>query len=419
MNVDATDVPDLVELQRWDREDWGEFGPVLWGDSPAKRRVIEAVIHAADRELTWRGEENANSLRDFWYNPIKPILQRTFPEKVDDPSYNFNRLMSQELSDVLSEMVKSGEISYRSLNILDESREREIYRDTIEHDKILFIEKNAAYRKLRPLGEVYELSIVSGGGWQATALIEDLAHALDRDRSYTVFLLTDYDPTGFKIGRDFSKRADQLGLPIERVERVGISPNQLDAETVAKQRFRPSVETEFDTRWLERNGIDGEYGLEIEALGDLSSKGEDLRRLVVEHLRDEIRVKDRRRSDVNGELIEAVLRARRNVIDEITEDLRRAVLEAATDAVERRDGVRYIEPTNGIVDVDLSAAEEGREWLPDPYSADELHDGAATGERPAVNSRQVTKFVAEELREQIDSGELDLAAHLSVGGEGE
>jgi 5S rRNA maturation endonuclease (ribonuclease M5) len=416
MIVDPEQVPPLAELQEWGREDWEQFDPVLWGDSPAQNRVIEAVIHAGGRELRWQGAENANSLRDFWYNPVKPILQRAFPEEVEDPGCDFNRKMSKKLSGVLSDMVKAGEITYRSLNILDESRERQIYEGTVENDKVLFVEKNAAYRKLRPLGQVYELSVVSGGGWQATALIEDLAYALDRGREYTVYLLTDYDPTGFKIGRDFSRRADLLGLSIERVERVGVDPDQLDAETVARQRFKPSVDTDFDEDWMGRHAINGEFGLEIEALGDLSSKGEDLRQLVVDELRGDIRTRSRRRSDVNDKLIEAVHQAAGDVVDEITNDLRRAINDEAADVIEHQDGVISADPRNGWGDVDLSTAEAGRDLLPDPYAPEELHEGAVDGERPQPNSRQVRDFVADELQDRIDAGELDLGEYLDVGG---
>lgn len=420
MTASSISHPTLAELQQWDRRDWEQYDPCLWGNSPSQKRVIETVIRAADRELSWQGEQNANSLRDFWYNPTKPILQRAFPDKVNDPGYDFNRRMSQELSGVLSDLVKDGEITYRSLNILDESRDREIHLQSPESDKILFVEKNAAYRKIRPLEEVYELSIVSGGGWQATALIEDLAHALASGRSYAVYLLTDYDPTGWKIGRDFSDRSAQLGLEIDEIRRVGILPDQLDAETVRRQRFEPAVESDADGEWMDNYAIDGRYGLEIEALGDLNSKGQALRQMVVNQLRDDIRVRERRRRDLQKHTETAVLQASNQVVETITEDLREAVETAVVEELDARDGVTATTTCEGVeVNPSLPAAEAGHEWLPHPYDSEELHRGAVEGERPTASHRQVTNYLAQQVWERIQSGEIALGEHMDLGGTSE
>jgi 5S rRNA maturation endonuclease (ribonuclease M5) len=414
MTLSTAVVPTLADLQQWDREDWKQYDPCLWGGTPSQKRVVETIIRAADRELTWQGEQNANSLRDFWYNPTKPILQRAFPEKVDEPGYDFNRQMSQTLSGVLSGLVKDGEITYRSLNILDDSRDRQLQITSPESDKILFVEKNAAYRKVKPLETVYELSIVSGGGWQATALIEDLAHELP-DRSYTVYLLTDYDPTGWKIGRDFSERSAQLGLEIDEIQRVGILPDQLGGETIRRQRFEAPVNSDADREWMDTRAIDGQYGLEIEALGDLNSKGQALRRMVVDHLRDDIRVRKRRLRDVCRGAETAASQATERVMHTITDDLKDVVGAAVVDVLNARDGVDATTTDAGVeVDADLSTAEAGREWLPTPYDPEDLHTSAVDGEPPETNHRQVTNFLTDQVWQQIQAGEIDLAEHLGL-----
>lgn len=406
--------PALSELQDWDREDWERYDPCLWGDSPSQNRVVETIIRSAARQLNWQGEQDANSLRDFWYNPTKPILQRAFPEKVADPDFDFNREMNQRLSSVLSGLVKDGEITYRSLNILDDSRDRQLHTQSPESDKILFVEKNAAYRKVKPLAEVYELSVVSGGGWQATAVIEDLSNALPTHRSYTVYLLTDYDPTGWKIGRDFTNRSQKLGLDVDEVHRVGIRPEQLDAETIRRQRFEPSAESDAGAEWMDAHAIDGQYGLEIEALGGLNSKGQALRQMVVDELRDDIRVRERRERDIEKAIESGIGAARRQVVGKITDDLKNAVKNAVVETLDAMDGVEVTTDFGISVDADLETAEGGRDWLPDPYNPEELHTGAVEAEPPTANHKQVENFLAEQFCEQVQRGEIDLAEHLEV-----
>lgn len=409
--------PTLTELQQWGPGEFEQHEPCLWQGDPVPKRVIKTIVRAAARELEWRGERNANSLRDFWYNPTKPILERAFPEKLEDPTFDFGRRMSQYLSETLSEMVQQGEYTYRELNILDDSREREIHLDSIEHDKILFVEKDAAYRKLRPLEEVYELSLVSGSGWQATALIEDLAYELDASTSYTLFVLTDYDPTGWKIADDFERRSSTLGVDIEAVERVGILPEQLDAGTIQQQRFSPPTNSDNDEEWLATYGIEGRYGLEIEAIGDLNRKGEALRRMVVDELQTHIDERARRQRDTNVAMANGAAGALHDVVDRITSDLEDALRDAVIEELADREGVNrlYYEDGMFFANVDFDAAEDGREHLPEPFDEGELHEGAVDGIVPVTDQSPPREWAEEQVWQQIQAGEIDPAEHLDYG----
>jgi hypothetical protein len=333
----------LAELQGLTTDELRGVESYQYQGTPSPKRLIKSIIRLANAEVSWQGEANAESLRGFWYNPVKPIAETAFPEKLADPNYKFGRRMSQYLSDVLSEFVQSGELTYRDLNILDDSRQRALHTDSIESDKILFVEKDAAYRKLKPLADVYELSVVSGSGWQATALIEDLAHALDGDRAYQLFVISDYDPTGYRIADDFGARASRLGIDVGTVERVAITPGQVDETVLETQRFSPPVESDYDRRWMDEYGIDGEYGLEIEAIGGLETAGRDLRALVVEALRPHI--SERRRYAVGfsalagGTAEDAV----DDVLDGLTNDLEVALRDAAADVLADRAAVTRAE----------------------------------------------------------------------------
>lgn len=412
--------PTLSELQTWSRPEFDAYEPCHWRGEPTPKRVIETIIRAAEREIEWRGERNANSLRDFWYNPTKPILERAFPEKLADDSYDFVRRMSQYLSEALSEMVQEGHLTYRDLNILDESRERKIHVDSIEDDKILFVEKEAAYRKLRPLEEVYELSIVSGSGWQATALIEDLAYELDSDTEYTLFVLTDYDPTGWNIAHDFQARSETLGVNVDDVERVGILPEQLDDETIQQQRFKPPINSESDEVWLRNHGIEGRYGLEIEAIGDLNRKGEALREMVVDELAEFIDERARRKRDTNIAAANGAANAVNEVVDEITSDLETAIREAVIDELSDLEGVNSLRYADEVfyASVNLDVAESGREHLPETYPGDALHDGAVEGETPQADSQPTKNYARRQVQQRIEDGDLDPAELLGFGGDG-
>jgi hypothetical protein len=290
----------LADLQAMSTAEFRQVDRYQYRGSVSQKYVLKDIIRLASRELSWQGRQNANSLRDFWYNPTKPILEKAFPGYKGGPGTSgWNRGMSKRLSSVLSDLVKSGEITYRSLNILDASRDRSLHPDSLESDKIIFVEKSAAYRKLKPLEEVYDVSLVEGSGWQATALIEDMIHELNPDEGpFHVWILTDYDPTGFQIAEDFASRAEIFGLDIVNAGsaedlRIGVWPSQLDADTIRTQAFTVSGSDDATQEWQREYGIgdDGQFGIELEAIGgDLTGKAQALRRLVVQEIRDDKRV---------------------------------------------------------------------------------------------------------------------------------
>lgn len=399
----------LAELQAMSGDELRRVDAYQWGGSITISRLLRSIIRLAADETAWRGPESARSLREFWYNPVKPIVERAFPAKLDDPEYDFTREITKMLSDELSTLVKDGELTYRELNILDDSRKREIRTDTLEDDKILFVEKDAAYRKLTPLGDVYNLSVVSGSGWQATALIEDLAHALDDETEYHLFVLSDYDPTGFKIARDFSDRSETLGIDVASVERVAIDPEQVDDETAELQQFKPSVNNDYDERWMREYGIDGRYGLEIEAISGQKSGGEALREIVVDALRPHIRETRRAQSGLDGTAEMVVEDAAHDVTKSIVEDLEEYLIGEALSALGERPAVTHAEQTDSgvpYVTVDLETARDGEKWVPDPLADGELHECAVSGETPMLRTGKAVQTIREHLEAQIAAGEV-------------
>lgn len=405
----------LDELQGYEQSEFEAIDAMLYRGDLSPKRVIKSIIRVAAEELEWQGRENSNSLRDFWYNPTKPLLERAFPTKKDDPDFNFGRRMSQYLSDALSDMVKDGEVTYRQLNILDDSRRREVENYSLEDDKIVFVEKDAAYRKLKPLNQTYGVSIVSGSGWQATALIEDLARELNNGQEYDLYVLSDYDPTGFGIYKDFRSRADEMGINFSSVERIGISPEQLTQDELESQRFSPPSKSESDQEWLEEYGIDGQYGLEIEAIGALNEKGEALREVVVEQLKDDIRTEERYQQDTDHALRRGVQRGPEAIVSQVTEDLKDELRSEAMEIIEDVDGVEQTGSSRQDLKADLEMAQKDEsEWLPSAPKGDKLHKKAISGRYRGANSRRTRRKVKEELEQRIADGEIDLAELVNV-----
>lgn len=401
--------------------EYGQYDEFCYQGSVSAKRLIRHMIRVLNTELEWRGREDSMSLRGLWYSGVKTALQRAFPEKWDDPGFDANRRFSQYLSETLSEMVKSGEVTYRELNIVDDSRQREIATDSLEDDKILFVEKEAAYRRLEPIQETFKLSLVSGGGWEATALIEDMANNLTDGQTYSLYVLTDFDPTGYSIAADFRRRAEQLGANIETVQRIGIEPDQVSDEVRNQERFEVPIENESDQEWLERYGIDGKYGLEIEAIGGRGEGGAPLRRIVVNAIEDDLQLRDRRRNDLSVEVANVSAGATDTVVDGIVSDLDARVREWACQRVSEQEGVTSCRvadseegTVSGLVEYDALDGDRG-ELVPEPRSRDYYLEAAIEGyDALRPDSENEREQLVEEIETAIQEGEIDLEALLNM-----
>jgi len=417
-----TEPQTLAEMRGMSTADFRQVDRYHYRGDLSVTRVVRHLVDLAARELTWQGRDDAGSLRDFWYNPVKAILESAFPTWGDGAgTSDWNRNMTKRLSEVVSEKVKDGELTYRDLNILDDSRDRRIATDSIENDKILFVEKSAAYRKLKPLAKAYDITLVEGSGWQATALIEDLVQQLDRDQTFTFWVLGDYDPTGFGIVEDFIDRAEQMGLTVDRdaSRRIGIWPSQVSDAVLEEQKFTPA-RNGGDADWFDAHAIDGEYGLEIEAIGaSLEGKAEALREVVVQEIKDDIDADERRYQDTLQSAANVPSHAARRVVSDLTDDLEAALAQAAFDAYDDVDGVidaSHRHGTYGTVSLDRDAVMSGSDsvnWdlVPEAYPASRLHSAAESGSGTpnASGGRAAKRQLKSELKDRIEAGDIDVA----------
>lgn len=418
----------MDEVLALDAEEFREIDDWLYRGDLSPKRLIKDLVRLLDRELEWQGREDSMSLRGLWYSGVKTTLQHAFPEKWSDPGFDANRRYAQYLSEYLSEMVKDGEVTYRGLNIVDDSRQRDVVEGTIEDDKILFVEKEAAYRRLLPIQRVFEISLVSGGGWEATALIEDLAHELNPGQEYQLFVLSDYDPTGYRIAEDFERRAQTLGVNITTVERIGIEPEQVSDDVRTAERFTVPRENDYDERWLGRHGIDGRYGLEIEAIGGVGEGGEPLRRIVVSVMRDHLRLRERITHDEAMAVANVPYWATDRVVEEMTQNFREALLDYAVGEMRDVPGVESCRATADADGVSASVDLDGvldadHDLLPEPLSAEEYVECAVeaptddSGGTDVVSPSHATERdrMQSRIRDALSDGELDAAELLGVG----
>lgn len=415
----------MDEMLSLSREEVMEIDDLRHGDAPSIKAVTRHMVKLLAEDLQWQGRENSQSLRGLWYSGVKQVYQNLYPERwgTDYYSESASRRFSQSLSQHTSSLVKEGVLTYRDLNIIDDSRKREVVTpDRVEYDKILFVEKEAKYRQLLPIADVLGVSIVSGGGWQATALIEDLANVLESDRSYSIFVLTDFDPTGYQISDDFRRRVQTLGINVERVERVGIEPGQIPQETLEAEKFRVPVENDNDREWLQEHGITDEYGepafgLELEAIGSRGSQAADFRRVVVDALEPHLDKDRRRNKDTNIETANTVAKGVDGLVNQITESMVTRLKEYAADVVEEDPAAHSVsyDRSDDVVraSTDLSRSEDGEgEYVPTPLDygnyTQAAIDGADEGPRPDRSAQE--EALVDALVEEIQDpdGDLDL-----------
>jgi len=234
---------------------------------PSRTAFLKAIIL---NENAAGAPSEDRTLREFWYEVVKIPLLRFEPEKSKRAGW-WNRKASQALSAVLSEMVLDGELRYSDLGIVDDTRNHVDANGPFE-EVIVFVEDHASFNKIQAVADAYRIWMIEGSGFEATALLEKLIGLLEiegvdlLDTRFLVLGMTDYDAFGFKIFEDLCRRMEQLGMDIES-ERVGILPRDVETGRLDVLKFPIPVKCDYDNEWVERYGIGGPYGLELQAVG--------------------------------------------------------------------------------------------------------------------------------------------------------
>lgn len=285
---------------------WRRIYPV------SAEKLIRAIVLAA-KKVDWTKEieeGEQRGVREFWYNPVKPILLKAIGERAHKYLFYTEK--------ILSRMVKEGQLTYLDLGVRDYRTLREIY-EAIDQAKcwravLLFVEKDSAYVHLvKKLVRLFNINVISGGGWSNTAGIERLLRNLvERGiKEVTVFTLTDYDPFGFAIDTEFIHKCEVLGLSVSSHIRIGIHPEHATPKILDVQKYpiKPGRKLTVEgisfnaDEWLEEYGIEGKFGLEIEAISGQPGGPQRLREIVASELLQHLREEDRL-SEIRGPLWE-------------------------------------------------------------------------------------------------------------------
>lgn len=284
----------IAQLQGMTREDFIQHFPQkhpAWskrGYKVSAEALMKAIILATGK-MNWPLTDN-RGCREVWYNPVKPILFKAIGLRANTYMNRFEFL--------LSKMVKQHLLTYAQLGILDFRTLREVFEDVDKakcwKNILLFVEKDSAYVHLRPLQNLFNINIMSGSGWSNTAGIEKILKELKEHgiTEVAVFTLTDYDPFGFAISKEFTDKCETLGLYVTEYHRIGINkehatPKILDVQKYPIKRGRRlSVNgVRFDSdKWLAEYGIERNYGLEIEAISAQPNGHQFLREIVAKEL---------------------------------------------------------------------------------------------------------------------------------------
>lgn len=268
---------------------------------------IQALLRScilAVKELHYPITDNT-ACRERWYNPIKAIVLMADPERVNKP---LKHGYMATFEAVLSKMVKAGEVTYSDLGINDYRTMKETFNHQVEKAKcwkdiLLFVEKDSAYVHLESLTRLFNINIISGGGWAHSAGVERHLRELREKgiEEVVVFTVTDYDPFGMAIQTEFVSTCGKLGLEVKEHYRIGINKEHATPEILDVQKYpikkgrKLSVNgVSFNSdEWLQQYGIEGEYGLEIEAISGQPGGHQLLREIVAKELLKYLEENDR------------------------------------------------------------------------------------------------------------------------------
>ena len=188
------------------------------------------------RERIIKGEKPPlkELLRTFWYMYIKPTLSRAEALAQETDQY-------AQLIDNIVFMVKEIEVmEYKDIGFRDDNQaNRKIGANA---NIILFSEKLGHQEFLSEIADKYNISILALGGQPSVLNAEYFVDTLKQariglQRSFYLFSIVDYDPSGWIIRDAFINNLKFYGIPNTRVIDL-IHPDMLTPEEVKLARYR-------------------------------------------------------------------------------------------------------------------------------------------------------------------------------------
>ena len=187
------------------------------------------------RERIIKGEKPPlkELLRTFWYMYIKPTLSRAEALTQETDQY-------AQLIDNIVFMVKEIEVmEYKDIGFRDDNQaNRKIGANA---NIILFSEKLGHQEFLSEIADKYNISILALGGQPSVLNAEYFVDTLKQakiglQRSFYLFSIVDYDPSGWIIRDAFINNLRFYGIPNTRVIDL-IHPDMLTPEEIKLARY--------------------------------------------------------------------------------------------------------------------------------------------------------------------------------------
>lgn len=218
------------------------------------------------------------SQRSFWYAVVKPTLDKLGLLSKDDDQEETMEKWDQALSKYLKDLVTKGELTYRDIMIVDESRKHyvPVYIFAPYKNIVIVCEKDTIYSTIYDIARVLGCSCLSTKGLNSFGTMENLLRKIKENttdplKKIVFLIMSDYDPTGFVIANTVKQQAldmiKALDIDCEIVtERIGIVPDQLTKEELENNMYTPKPKG-LDEWYQLTNGIHGiKKGLELDAM---------------------------------------------------------------------------------------------------------------------------------------------------------
>lgn len=219
------------------------------------------------------------SQRSFWYSVVKPTLDKLGKLTPDDETEEALTGWDKTLSKYLTELVKEGQLTYKDIMIVDDSRRLNVpdeYMFSPYRNIVVCCEKDTIYSVVSDISNALGCSCISTKGLNGFGAMETLMRRIKENSNNKVgelvfLIVSDYDPTGYDIANTVKEQASQMADTLKmdcRIisERIGIVPDQLTEDEVKNNQYTPKKKG--IERWMKiTGGIDGkEKGLELDAL---------------------------------------------------------------------------------------------------------------------------------------------------------
>ena len=283
------------------------------------------------RNIVWQTRERIVSaekpplnelIRTFWYMYVKPTLSRAdaLAEKADQ---------YDQLIDNIVYMVKDVQVmEYKDIGFRDDNQAHRSVGGNA--NVILFSEKLGHQHFLSEIADKYNVSIIALGGQPSVLTSEYFVDTLkdtglDLRRSFYLFSIVDYDPSGWIIRDAFLNNLKFYGIKNTRVFDL-VTPDMLTPGEIELARYRiPTPEgmkvknknwlkqvhkrDYRNQRYLEEETADGKqtlYGLEAESISGkrLTAKLEEEMVPLIGKSEDLLRIYELRKLD---EALEALI----------------------------------------------------------------------------------------------------------------